>query len=171
MNFCQHPMRLVDLPSTSVKFPCSQKISFYFLCGQEIFRQLSVLPGDIPLNFSTFSSTRRPFINLRQHSTWLEDLPLTFVNFLCRQKTFHQLSVRLGDFPSISSNFPSGRPSVNFRHLSVQPGELLSIPPNFCATGRTSINFLCCRESFRQPSSTFRMVEIPSINSVKFPCG
>ena len=136
-------MRPVDLPSTSVNFRSGWKISFYFLCGQAIFRQLSVPPGDIPLNLSTFSLTRRPSINLRQHSARLKDLPLIFVNFPCRQKTFHQLSVRLGDIPSISSNFLSGRilspfctagrTFINFRQIFVLPGELQSTS---CATRR-----------------------------------
>ena len=143
------------------------------------FCELPLSPGDIMLNFSTFSLTRRPSINLRQHSAQLEDLPLTFVNFPCSQKTFHQLSVRLGEFPSISSNFPSGRPSVNFctagrtfiNFFQMLPGELQS---TFCATRRPPIIFHQLSVLPGElPSTSINILygQRPSINSVKFSCG
>ena len=131
VNFSQQCM-LGDLPQTSIKFPCSR----------DTFRQIP----------STFRAARRPSVNFRQVFVLLDDLPSTSVKFLFSQKIIREISVWPGDFSSNSSNFPcgretsrqlpsnfsaAGRPSVNFRQLSLRPDDLST----FRAAGRPSINF------------------------------
>ena len=53
------------------------------------------------------------------------------------------------------------RPSFKFRHLSVQPEDLLS----------TSVNFLCGRETSRKLPSYLGAVGRPSVNFRQFLCG
>ena len=66
----------------------------------------------------------------------LRGLPLTTVNILCVQETFHELP----------STFCVVGRSVNFRHLSVQLRDLWL----------TSVNILHGRETFGQLLSNFR---------------
>ena len=137
----------------------------YFSCDQTTFRQL----------LSTFRAARRPFVNLHQHSVRLDELlSRCTVNSPCGQYTFRQLpstSVRLGDLPSTSHfshifvqpgtlrQLPltfgvAARPFVNFRQLSMWPGDLLS----------TSVNFHCGQYTFRELLSTFCTTGKPSVN-------
>ena len=121
-------VRLMDLPSTSVNYPC----------GLGTYCQLSVHPRDLQ---STFWPSAGSFINFqcglgtfRQHFWRPWDLPSTSVNFPCLRGAFGQLSVRLQDFPS---TFPVARgPSVNFSCVRV--------------TLSTSVNFMCIRWTLRQ---------------------
>ena len=157
---CHHLMQPQDL-STSVKF----------LCRWETFRQLP----------STFIVSGRTFFNFRQLSVQPQELPSTSVNFLFHLKTFHQLqstSLHLEEL-SIFINFPcgpqiicqflstfraAGRHSVNFRLISVRPGDLIS---SFLLSMRTSVNFrqhFVKRETFCQLLSTSFASERPFVN-------
>ena len=133
-------MQLGDLPTTSVNFPCDQKI----LC------QL----------LSTFHATRRPSANVYQlcvrpeefQSTFreAEDLPSNSVHFPCSQKTFHRLLSTFG---------VAGRPFFNFRQHSLRPGDLMSTSMNFCAAEGPSINF--CQHSVLPGDLSSTSVNIP----------
>ena len=144
------------------------------------FCALTLLPGVLP-------------------SMWPEELPLTFRADGRTSVNFHLLPMQPGDFPSTYVNFPcgwetfcqppstlcaaeyllvtfraTGRPSINFRQLSVQKVDLPSssvnslfslenfrqIPSTLCAAERTSLNL--CLHSVRSG-------DLPS-TSVNFPC-
>ena len=164
------------LLSTSINFPW----------GQETFRQFpSTLHNDRRAS-STFLVAGGPCITFHQLSVLPGNLSTTSVNFLCGRKTirqlpwtfcaagrhsvnFRQLFVRPADLLSTSVNFRQlfVRPadllstSVDFRQLSVRSGNLLS---SFSAAGRSSVNFLCCQEIFRQLSLHFRTARSSSVN-------
>ena len=89
VNFCALSVRPVDLPSTSVIFPCGRKISHVIL--------------------STFHAVRRPFVNFRQLFMWSEDLQDTSVKFSCGQEIFRQLPSTFCTIVILSINFLSSR--------------------------------------------------------------
>lgn len=110
--------------STSVNFQCGQKLSDNSDCILETFSKLP----------STFCVARS-----------------TLVNFLCSHKTFRQLSSTFNAarrLPLPSINFRAvGRPSINFRQILVQLGDLLSISVNLLTVRRPSFNL--CQLSVR----------------------
>ena len=122
---------------------------------------------------ANFRAAGRPTVNFRQISVLPGDFPSTSVNSPCGFKTFCELSVLPGDFLSTSVNYPCdresfvqfplnfcavGRSSVNFREHSVPPVDLTT----------TSVNFQCYRATFHQLRSTYHAAQRPSVN---FPCG
>ena len=150
INFRLDSMQPGDLPSTSVNFPC----------GRYTLLQISVRPGDFQLP-STFHAAGRPS-----------------VNFLCSQGNFCQLPStfyvvgRCCANVALLSTFPAADTlSVNFRHVSMQLEDLLSISSTFYVARRPSINFLCGRErsvnfcqlsmwpGYRPLPSNFRVVK------------
>ena len=95
---------------------------------------------------STFCTAERPSVNfpkLSGISRNFRQLPSTFRVARRHSVNFCQLSVRPGDFPLISVNFPCGHKS--FREVSVCPNDLPS----------TSVNFLCILYTFRHLQSIF----------------
>ena len=114
-----------DLSSTSVNFPCCQKIFYYlfvrpgdlpstsviFLCHQETFHQL----------LSSFSVARRPSVNFHHLCVQPLYFPSNSVNPPCHQDTFSQpqLTFRAARRPSV--NFPCNQ--ENFRQIFVPPGD------------------------------------------------
>ena len=129
LNFCNLSVQPGDLLSTSVNFPCSQNI----------FCHLSTWTGDLPSTSVNFSSVRETF----------RQFPLTFLRFFLNfrqlfmwQKTFHELSMRPGELPSILSTFhTAGRASINCCHLFVLPSMFHRIPSSLLLAGRPSVNF------------------------------
>ena len=142
-----------ELPSTSVNFPYHRETFRQLLCNFHAVRrpsinipsncvnfrhllstfraaekpsvnipQLLVRPGDLP---STLHPVGRLSFNYRLLSVRQGYLPLTFVNFLCCPKAFHELSVRPVDFRHLFSIFcVVGRPSMYFCQHSVWTGDL-----------------------------------------------
>ena len=105
----------------------------------------------------------------------LIDLPLTPVNLPYDQETIHQL---------LSTFCATGRHSINFCQLSVQPEDL---PSTSCSAGRHSINFFevsvrpgdllstsfnnpCGQETFWPIPSIFCTAERPSVNFHQLFC-
>ena len=137
------------LPSTSVKFPCSQ--------GHSInFREPSVQPGDFPSTFVNIACGREASC---QHSVWPGVFPSISDNVLCCREISvnnHLLSMRLGELLSTSIKYPwhqetfllfllafreARRSSVNIHLLFVSPGDLPSTSIHFFSSERTSIHF------------------------------
>ena len=110
----------------SIWLPISVKIP----CRQETCQLLSTFcaVGKHSVNFLNFLCGQKTF---RQLSVWPGDLQSTFSNFPCDWETFHQLSVRLEDHPL--TFFAAGGPFTNFRQLSVWPVNLTS----------SSVYFMC----------------------------
>ena len=180
----QHSVRLGELPSTLVYFPCAQK-SFRHLplschvAGRPSvnLRTLFSQPGDFPsnsINFpcdqktlhqlpSTICEAGRPSVNFRQHSIQPRELPLSSVNFPCGQKTFRQLSVHPQDIASTSVIFPCIRWTFH-RLLSTFCASAGQLPSAFHASVGTFIKCLCVRWNFCQLPSIFRTSTGPSVN-------
>ena len=146
INFRQHCVRPGVFPSTSINF----------LCGQESFCQLPStfrVAGDL---LSTFCAIGRPIS----------------VKCFCGWTILHQLSLRLAHLPSTSVNVPCGR--ENFRQPPSTFHAARNLMSIFNEAGRTSVNFLyakktfrqlsCGRETFRSFPSTLRAVGKLSIN-------
>ena len=158
MNFRQLSGRLEYLSSTSINFPCVQKTfrqlfvslstSVNFLFSREAIRKLaSAFRGAETSSASLHQFSvppGEPSVNLRQYSMRPGDLPSTSANFPYGQETFRQLSA-----------FP-----VDLRELSVRLRELLL----------TSVNILCGQETLRQKPSTFHAGGKPSTNIRQLPC-
>ena len=204
VNFQQVFVQLGNHPSTSINSSCGwetyHQLPSTFCAARRpsvYFHPLSMRPGDL---LSTSGKIPYVRLNFRQLPSYFERMgdTSTSMNVPCsgeafrqisapprehpytytagRQKTFHQLSMWLGEIPSDSVIFPCDRKSfqqlpailsvpkrlsVNFNQLSVRPGELLS---TFHATWRPSVNFPCGRETFRQLLSTFRAARQLSVN-------
>ena len=182
----------INLRQMSVQLGDFRQLSSTF-CAARRFPSTPVVPGDflstsvnIPCCLKMFRELPSPF----HAAGW------TFVNFHCDREIFRQIlstfstargpSVKFLCFQENFRQLPSpfrldGRTSVNFRQLSMQPGELLSTSVNFCVARITSVNFRvagdllsifvsfpCGQETYRQLLSTFRVAKKPS---VKFACG
>ena len=138
VNFCQHFVRLWDLPKQSVRLLDLPSTSVNYLCGLGTLCQLSVHLRDLR---STFCASAGSSINFqcglgtfRQHfcdrgtfcqpqSTFNASVgPL--VNFLCGCGTFRQHSLWLEDH---SSTFPSSAGLSVHLGLSVHPRDFTSI--------------------------------------------
>lgn len=135
-------------------------------------------PGDI---LSTF----RAALTLSVNSPCRQETFCQFPSNVCVQKIFLQLmSNFLQPEDSPSNLCAAPRPSVNFRHFSLQPEDLPPTPSTFCVDGRcyinlrkhfvrpeyfpsTSVNFPCRHKTFCQHSARPR--DFPS-TSVRFPC-
>ena len=129
-TFHQLSVRPQDLPSTS--------INILSVRGKHFVRKL-----DLPLNFRQLSVWPRVLLSSFVHQQDLQSssvnipcsrgLPSTSINFPCVRETFRELSLwqrgLLSDFcvavDILSTFFASAQPSVNFRHLSVHPLDLL----------------------------------------------
>ena len=122
VNLHQLSVRLVDLPSTSVNFPCSAGPSGNFpsVTGPSVqFCLLSVWPQDL---LSAFRSTAGLFVNLP-----------------CDRGTFSQLLFDHGNFRQLPLPFcAAGGPSVSLHHLSMLPGDF---PSSYSAAAGHTVNF------------------------------
>lgn len=142
INFCQLSMRLRNLPSNTVHFPCGH----WAIC--EFSLTLCAATGP-PINFSPIPSTYRDAVE-------------SSVNFC-------QLFMQPRDLTSTSVNFQAAaRPPINFQQLSAQLCDLhvyfhqLSMLP--CDPPSTFVNFPCCCVTLHQHLSTFCSATGPSIN-------
>ena len=113
VNFPRHLKTLCKLPLT---FRASRRTFINFTCGREIVCRLP----------STLRVAERPSVNIHLLSVRPGDFPSCSVIFSFDQKTFRQLSVRLGNLSSNCVNFPCGR-----------------------GLWQSFMNFSCGRETFR----------------------
>ena len=156
--FQKSSVRLLDLLSTPVNFPCG--------CGT--FRQLSVCPREFRHLPSTFHSSKGLSVyflcvcgTFRQLSVHLHDLQSTFGVSAEISVNFRQLSARPRDL--LSTFRASVGSSVNFRYLFVRPRDPLSI---FRASVGPSETF-CTANG---PSVNFSQFSVWLRDSVNFPC-
>ena len=176
-NFCAAGRTFIHFRQLSVWLDKLLSSSVNFSCGRDTFCQLLstlCVAWRFSDNFSELSELPREFLTIS-------------VNCTCSQKTLCLLFVQPGDLPSTSVNFPlqlgdSLIISVNFLYHQENFCQCLS---TLHAVSKTTINFPCGRETFRQLLSTFCAAGRPSVNfcqlsvrpgdipstSVYFPCG
>lgn len=164
VNCWQFTVQPADFPSTYINF----------LCSQETFCQLS----------TTFLADGRPSVNFRQLSVKLVVLPSTLYAAGRPSDNFRQLSVQPGCLTSTSVNFQysrktcvnlpcgqeifchimptlhaTGKHSVNFRQLSVQPVDFPTTSVIF-PTGKKTCQFSLTFKAAGRPSITFRQYSL-----------